>query len=339
MSLSVSFPRFIPRMPYRLPHLRESKIRPFIHMATLEAHPTIDLPLEVLELIVDEIATQGDKLTLRSFALVSRSFVARCQKHLFRTIDLGDKNVSGEEYYHLFFEILEQRPKFCSYVEDLRLVDTYVWDQNKDSTWLVQEDSICDLLDLLPNLHSFALSFNTSRPTWLSFNACIRHSLMQLAKRPTIQSFSLSHIVDFPPPCLVTLTTIRRLRLHDVHVTQAYLEDFFGVILELVSPSVSGLDTLILKAPTSATIHVLQNIFQLYPEPTLKALRISLLDEKNAELITESWNLIQWAAPSLTHLEWRPATRKNAVALRKYLFSPMTPSVKATTSLQVHRPP
>ncbi|CAA7261052.1 unnamed protein product [Cyclocybe aegerita] len=277
----------------------------------------VDLPFDIIELIIDALAAQNDKETLRNFATVSSTFVVRCQKHLFRTVNLGERCIPGKEFYRRFFRLISQRRKFCTYVEDLRLVDTYIWDKEKDKNWgwLTEEESICDLLDLLPNLRAFSLTFNIGHPTWVSLRQCIRHALMQVAKRPAVESFTLARIKDFPPSLLVSLATVKHLRLDDVHVHAAYLTHSLGVALEFATLSPT-IETLVLKAPSAATLHVLHNVLMLHRTPTLKTLWLAVLDQQDAQLMTELWTLMQWAAESLTCLEWRPATRTQDSVLR-----------------------
>ncbi|KAF8963763.1 hypothetical protein BDZ97DRAFT_1758373 [Flammula alnicola] len=282
-------------------------------MAESSQENTLDLPLEIAELIIDEVARQNDKQALRTMALVSPCYVDRCQKKLFHTIDLGDRCISGEEYYRRLYRILSQRPNFRSYVRDLRLVDTYVWDINKESwTWLVTEDSICDVLDLLPNLHSFSLTFNTGQPTWTSFKPCIRHALMQLAKRPSLISYSLNHIYNFPPTLLVSLAVMKHLELNDVTVHDLALTSSLPVVLSIASISTPRLESLILKAPSPTTLLVLRSILSLSPHPTLIALRVAMVNNQDTTTIVELWGLMQWAASSITDLEWRPSLRPPA---------------------------
>jgi len=281
-------------------------------MDTVES--ALDIPLEIIELIIDEVANRNDKETLKTVSLSSRRFVDQCQKKLFHTIDLADKCIYGEDYYRRLYRILSQRPKFCSYVRDLRLVDSYVWDQNKDWVWLANEETIRDVLNILPNLHSFSLTFKTGQPKWTSFNSYLRQALLDLAKRPSIVRFSLNRISDFTPTLLVTLLMVKNLELHDVQVNDVHLPSSLAVVQGIGSTSIPQLESLVLKVPSASTVHIIQNILSLHPTPTLRSLHVVFVNDKDDAVIKELWALIKWSATSLTELQWRPAIRTNVLA-------------------------
>ncbi|KIM49924.1 hypothetical protein M413DRAFT_439052 [Hebeloma cylindrosporum] len=277
---------------------------------------TLDIPLEILELIIDEVAHRNDKETLKTISLSSRRFVDHCQKKLFHTIDLADKCIYGEDYYRRLHRILSQRPKFCSYVRDLRLVDSYVWDQSKDWVWLANEESICDVLGILPNLHSFSLTFKTGQPKWTSFNSYLRQALLDLAKRPSIVRYSLNRISDFTPSLLVTLLMVKNLELHDVQMNEVHLTSSLAVVQGIASTSIPRLESLVLRVPSASTVHIIHTILSLYPIPMLRSLHVVFVNDTDDALVTELWALLQWSAPSLTELQWRPSIRTNVLASR-----------------------
>ncbi|PPQ73292.1 hypothetical protein CVT24_012315 [Panaeolus cyanescens] len=284
------------------------------------------LPLEIIELIIDELASPVDKESLRAFSLVSHAFVKRCQTKLFHTIDLGDRCIPGELYYHRFLHVLSQRPNFRSCIRVLRLVDSYVWDTKSDCKWLANEESICDVLDQLPNLENFSLTFNTGKPSWSSLKPCIRHALMKLSARPRIKAFSLGHIHAFPPAHLVTLTSIKHLTLVDLAIPSSALSSNaeLDVLLGLGTTAggiVSGkghccVETLSISDPSPATIYALSRIFKTQDQPLLRILKVALPGEARTDLVHSLWEIVKWASGTLTHLEWRTAIRPSTPALR-----------------------
>ncbi|KAF9043951.1 hypothetical protein BJ165DRAFT_1478737 [Panaeolus papilionaceus] len=284
------------------------------------------LPLEIIELIIDELASTNDKESLRAFSLVSNTFVQRCQTKLFHTIDLGDRCIPGEFYYRRFLRVLSQRPNFRTCVRVLRLVDSYVWDTKTDCKWLASEESICDVLEQLPNLENFSLTFNTGKPSWSSLKPCIRHSLMRLAARPGVNAFSLGHIHGFPPAHLVTLTSIKHLTLIDLAIPSSSLSNNsdLDVLLGLGAPThlvhaakkKCRIETLSISDPSPATIYALSRIFSAREQPSLKSLKVGLPGEARADLVHSLWEIVKWSSACLTHLEWRTAIRPSTPALR-----------------------
>ena len=210
-----------------------------------------------------------------------------------------------------------RRPLLRPYVRDLRLVDTYVWDKHGDASWILTEDSICDLFDMLPNLNAFSLTFNVGHPTWTSFTPHLRHSFVQVAQRPAIKSYALRRIRNFPPTLLVALATVKRLELHDVQVQNLHLASSLGIILNLPSLPTPKLESLVLKSPSKNTVHALRNLISAYSGSVLKTLKLGLVDENDLDLISELWELMHWASKTLAHLEWRPGMRPKTPAKRK----------------------
>ena len=172
------------------------------------------------------------------------------------------------------------------------------------------------MLHVLPNLHSFSLTFKTGQPKWTSFNPYLRQALLDLAKRPSIVKYSLNRISDFTPTLLVTLLMVKNLELNDVQVNNVHLTSSLAVVQGLVPTSIPKLETLILKIPSASTVHVIQKILSLYPIPALRSLHVVFVNDKDDELVTELWALIKWSSASLTDLQWRPAIRTNALATR-----------------------
>ncbi|KAF9473027.1 hypothetical protein BDN70DRAFT_886265 [Pholiota conissans] len=280
------------------------------------AATALDIPIELVELIIDQAAALSDRETLRTLALTSRNYVARCQKHLFHTIDLGDRCIPGSEYYRRLYNILAIRPSLCGYVRELRMHDTYVWDKESNWRWLVDEESICDLLDFLPALTTFALTFNAAVPSWMDFKPSIRNAIIQLARRPLLHTFALANVKNFPASLLVTLVTISRLELSNVQVQDLSVTTPLEVVLGIASISTPGVRELTLRAPSAGLLLVLRTILSASVHPTLTTLRVLMLDAADTLATLELWSLMHWGANSITEFEWRPAVRPRTPAIR-----------------------
>ncbi|KAF9557586.1 hypothetical protein CPC08DRAFT_710300 [Agrocybe pediades] len=328
-----------------------------------------------------------NKPALRALSLVSHSFSAHAQKQLFRVVDLGDRALSGPLYYRKFYRFMKVEGekddgRLRGYIKEFKVVDTYAgWDPLLPTTssttkgweWLVREESICDLLDWLSSLESFSICFNTGTPAWSNFVPCIRRALIQRLSRGILQ-FEMRRVCGFPPALFVNLLglvgggSIHTLILDDVLVrvpqivqeegddesTHSSLASSLGVISNFLStnpsapPATSPLRTLVLRSSVGkATINVIRNILALYPQPSLRTLRIAMtgIDEQEAfgmtsepfgsgsgsanghssnnvttsaaaiergngrDVVLQMWELMRWAGDSIKVLEWRSATR------------------------------
>ena len=79
------------------------------------------LPFEIVTLIIDIIGENQIKNLLKKLALVSRSFLQICSKHLFSTIKLHDADpmchvASSKEG---FIKLLKSRPDVVKYIRKL----------------------------------------------------------------------------------------------------------------------------------------------------------------------------------------------------------------------------
>ena len=92
----------------------------------MSAPPSLRVPTEVWELIIDEVAAAaGWKVheTLQSCALVCGSWRPRAQRHLFRTVTIRHLNDIS-----LLASLFKDTPKLSSYVEELELVASIRYD-------------------------------------------------------------------------------------------------------------------------------------------------------------------------------------------------------------------
>jgi len=74
------------------------------------------IPQKVIDKILDHLATVSDLQSLRACALISRSWVQSCRRHLFHTITFGSRDV---DRWFKTFPVPEESP--AHYVRDLSI--------------------------------------------------------------------------------------------------------------------------------------------------------------------------------------------------------------------------
>lgn len=301
----------------------------------------LDLPLEVAELIIDQIS---DIYTLRNMGIVCRAYVHRCRTRLFHTIDLGDRFMPGEQYYRRFRNAMARYPTLRPYVRDLRLVDTAPFGSAEFLTashfsarqaWIAEDESVCELLDSLPNIRAFSLALNKNalpgtgappmgmyRTNWENFRLSIRHAILGQAKRPQLYSFSLAHIREFPAPLLVSLARVQHLVLTDVHLRD--MPGSLQVIGGVAAISAPRIEALTLRATDLKLLMVMNDILR-HHRSTLKMLTVIGIDSStegavNPEVVDQLWRLLRLVAGTLQDFDWRPTTRNVDAALGEYSF-------------------
>ncbi|EAU90666.1 hypothetical protein CC1G_03935 [Coprinopsis cinerea okayama7 len=163
-----------------------------------------NVPLELIELIVAYLACQGTLGDLSQCALVNKEFASLCQKRIFHTVMLVQKEegwVPPEERVELplhpierFAEVVKQNPAIGTYVRELELESMY--DYNIDDGFVVLEN--------LHQVHTFTLAFadgprhaERARP-WGTISPGLRSSLLSFVRRNPVTSLSLFNIGEFP---------------------------------------------------------------------------------------------------------------------------------------------
>jgi hypothetical protein len=295
--------RNVARQPSDLPpHINFSKM--------------VEFPYEIFYLIIEEVE---DKLTLKSCALVCRSFVEPSQKNIFRVIDLGDRCITGEVYYRRFYRLISTHPHIANYVRDFRLVDSYVWDRKSDWQWLVKEPTLPLTFQLLPRLQAFSLIFTTGAPAWNSFASHVQAAIFKLLTRRTISSLSLRRIHGVPASLLVQFTRIKHLELYEVEMdpSKASFKDDPSYQPDL-HPE---LRSLTLKSPSSSVVKAIFELLSFSCPSTLENFSIISANEKDDVLRNDLWRLIEWMGSSISRLWWRPRTHPKFPALGNELFN------------------
>ncbi|KAG5650318.1 hypothetical protein H0H81_012640 [Sphagnurus paluster] len=85
-----------------------------------------DTPPELVDAIVDQLATERDILALQTYALISRSFLVSCRRHLFHRIRLSTPTQCQRLYKFL---TSSQHAHMIPFIRQLQVVD-WGWASN-----------------------------------------------------------------------------------------------------------------------------------------------------------------------------------------------------------------
>lgn len=259
------------------------------------------LPSELIEAIIEEVGMKDDVTTLKQCALVSKDFLYQAQKHLFRTIDL-DRRLPRKKYYQRFYRLLSASPHIGEYVRELHLGDGGEEDFGTDESWITTTKTLPAMLQLLPRVESFSLSFNSDLTSWKNLPGDLRSALSALFRLPSLQSVALEFITRFPPQLLMALGQVRTLSLSCVEV------DALGAVsvdAEYLARWTMRLENLFLRGTSPATIKVIAGALAEAKVPTLRRLALTpTFEDGFADAASE---LITRSGEDLKTFEWLPS--------------------------------
>ena len=191
------------------------------------------LPLEVINLIIDDLAKYNDKLSsIKACALVCHSFLPLCRKHIFASVTLNARQPSSPISDDLN-QLLSNSPHLAVYILNLdyHLNKKYKKEFAKNrASWLLP------MFKKLVKLQSLKISYDpyTSRKKvfdWMPLYE--RKVLLPLLHFPTLTSINLSTIMNFPLADLAGCVNLKNLEIESLECSP----NGVGVILEALPPT------------------------------------------------------------------------------------------------------
>ncbi|KAF9475274.1 hypothetical protein BDN70DRAFT_936004 [Pholiota conissans] len=154
------------------------------------------LPLDIIDLIMWELAEDEDILTLNRCTRVCLDFAAICQRYLFENITLSDTvNIwhPPSTLTRQFKGVLDSNPKLARHVRKVNYVNK-INDSKRMST--------IPVLRHLRYVHTFSLEFDdwpiSNRQTWSAIPKTLRSSVCRFIKANDIVDLHLRCIEDVP---------------------------------------------------------------------------------------------------------------------------------------------
>ncbi|KAF8185131.1 hypothetical protein BJ912DRAFT_1060675 [Pholiota molesta] len=167
------------------------------------------LPLEIIDLIMRELAAEEDVLSLNRCTRVCLNFAAICQQYLFHTISLSDSTTLSRQ----FRAVLDQNPRLAKHVRSVNY-------SNK-----LNCRSTVPVLHRLHSVHTFMLKFkdygDDSQQNWDTMLPALRTSLCNFFQSNSIVDFSVRGIENVPLGIFFHFPHLKILTLSNVSVSDA----------------------------------------------------------------------------------------------------------------------
>ena len=264
------------------------------------------LPLEVVNLIIDDLAKYDYKLSsIKACALVCHSFLPLCRKHIFASVTLSDRYPSSstsDDLNHL----LSNSPHLAVYILNLdyHLNKKYKKEFIKKRVlWLLPMFKKLVKLQCL-TLNYYPYSSRIKVFDWMSLYE--RKVLLPLLHFPTLTIINLGRIVNFPLADLAGCVNLKKLEIQSLEC----LPNGAGEFLETLPPTPVMLEQLVIDSGSMKLVQQLCDALRPDGKPvidfsSLKEIRsnITRLDSMT-ELFGKCRNLykINLASMSLPHI-------------------------------------
>lgn len=206
-----------------------------------------EIPQEIIDNIVRQL--QGDEESLRSCAVVSRSFWLPSRRTLFAAIEL-DSFEKAERLDELF----KSNPHISLYV--LKLVIAFGLDHDEmagesesshASLWFQTYQVLPDLFRNLPRLQSFSWIVGRGgcmEPLlWERLSPNLRSAFMDLLRSPTLVNITIHKIFGLPTSVFSSFTQVKQLSLVYVYLNDGETRQSPPVACTL--PHLEALDLII----------------------------------------------------------------------------------------------
>ena len=186
-----------------------------------------DIPQDIIDTILDELAHDTNLNALKHCSTVSRSFFWSCCRHLFRSITIDNlKQLKG------FNRLLTSKPEISFHIRRLSVT-------RPARPTRVDDEDLAMVLRMVPRLRwltwggqfdSWELQVN-----WLHLSSNLQSALADLFQSPGLSTVNLSNLHFLPASILSTFTHVKRLTFLNVNFTWSDTPTFALTQLEALS--------------------------------------------------------------------------------------------------------
>lgn len=179
-----------------------------------------DIPLDVIELIMEELAKDDDMEALKSCSLACRSFRSICQQHIFASIKFDFSKPPFENpLASRFRRLADRKPSIARYVRILQYIE--VVDSKREAA----------VLRRFSHVKFFTLAFDVEDPSplnpdpppqdWNRTTVSLQTSFCSFIQANNITRLYLCNIENFPKSLLLYIPALSILSIYRVTVADS----------------------------------------------------------------------------------------------------------------------
>ncbi|KAF8966436.1 hypothetical protein BDZ97DRAFT_1756578 [Flammula alnicola] len=181
----------------------------------------LNVPQDIIDTIIDILAQNCDRNSLKACSLVNGSFLEPCQKKIFSTVTLaatgrphrwdpqptGDGvDIRGIRMYRL----LQTSPHIAQYVRVLKMQAR----NPIEYRWMTGSDETAAIIDAFIRVETFEFGSNFPM-VWPKFHPSVKSSLISIMHSPNLQNLKLDNLHELPVFLVLSFGTITTLDLRD----------------------------------------------------------------------------------------------------------------------------
>lgn len=186
-------------------------------------------PQEIYDLITDEVALPGknggDRSSLMACSLVSQSFLPRCRRHIFHSLEIHPhyrKQCSANTSEFVDFPTIcanvlkhfQSAPHLSAFV---RTLDLKIWGVDLDEEDPVAYKHLPAILESFPNIQTFKMQFSGFLwASWQHLGLPLQTHLLDFLSLRQLTSIYLNNVQHFPITALTSLSNLSNLYLSRV---------------------------------------------------------------------------------------------------------------------------
>lgn len=264
---------------------------------------SVQIPQDIIDSII--YLLHDDTHTLKTCAVVSRSFLPPCRQQIFFVVHL-DHPFLAQKHCQRMFRLLNKNPDIGFYIKVLRV---YVYDSTSSHDgalipWIAGEKTFLAVIRLLPQLRSLMLT-SCWPMDWLVFPGTLRAGMLDLFRSPNLTDLKLDRIGNLPMHYFSTFSQLKRLSLLRIYFDNGQCPGTHSALPIAVPKKKGGLKSLEMWRSNECGRSLVETLSHPQSLLDISELRELSIRGQDPEFMDIVWEVVRTAAQSLECFIWR----------------------------------